>query len=317
MSRFESNVRSWIAISRPLPARRPHARRPSLERLEDRTVLSTISLVVTTLADTGVGTLRSAITMADQGAASKSYVIKFSVTLPATIDLLSALPDLSNNISIKGPGASDLTVQRDPNATALFSVFTVDSGETISLSGITISGGNAGGGNGGGVDNSGTLTVSDSVLTGNTALEGGGLFNAGTVTVTDSTFDGLSGSQSAEFGGGLYNEGTATVKDITFTLNTTFSSSGNSTFDGGAIYNASLGTVTVTNSTFTSNTANQGGGLANYGTATVKSSTFTSNFGDGDGGGIFNGGTLTASASTFGINYAELGGASTTVVRPR
>ena len=291
MSRFESIVRSWSAISRSLPIRSPHARRPSLERLEDRTVLSTISLAVTTLAGTGVGTLRSAITMADQGAASKSYVIKFSVTLPATIDLLSALPDLSNNISIKGPGASDLTVQRDPNATTLFSVFTVDSGETVSLSGMTISGGNVGGGNGGGVDNSGTLTVSDSVFTSNTALVGGGLANYGTVTVTDSAF--TNNSANGGEGGGLANYGTATVTGSTFS-NSPFESGSNTALEGGGLFNSSLGTATVSGSTFTNNSANEGGGLANYGTATVKSSTFNSNLGDGDGGGIFNASLSTA-----------------------
>ena len=164
MSRFEPRVRWWSATARSLPqfapAQRLHARRPMLESLEERAMLSTIALTVNTLADSGVGTLRSAITTSDLGAASNSYVIKFSIQ--GTIDLISALPDLSNNISIKGLGASGLTVQRDPNATP-FSVFTVDSGETVSLSGVTIKGGesadyegnicNADSGNGGGIWN--------------------------------------------------------------------------------------------------------------------------------------------------------------------
>ncbi len=159
-------VRHLATAAAVRPSRRHQSRRRfTLERLEDRAMLSTITLTVNTLADDpiapipGQTTLRDAITTADAGTGNQ-YVIKFTVTLPATIDLLSALPDLSNNITIKGPGASNLTVQRDPSAPD-FSVFTVDSGKTVSLSSITISGGNAG--NGGGIDNSGTLTVSNSV----------------------------------------------------------------------------------------------------------------------------------------------------------
>jgi hypothetical protein len=69
------------------------------ERLEDRTVASTVSLVVRSLADSGTGTLRSAITTADAGSAADTYLIRFKVT--GTITLESALPDLSNRIRIR------------------------------------------------------------------------------------------------------------------------------------------------------------------------------------------------------------------------
>jgi hypothetical protein len=85
MSRFEPIARWWSATSRSLlqfaPARRPPSRRRlRLERLEDRTVLSTIALTVNTLADdpsgpiAGQTTLRDAITQADADTTSTAAV---------------------------------------------------------------------------------------------------------------------------------------------------------------------------------------------------------------------------------------------------
>ena len=263
MTRLDPKVRWWTATSRSLsrfaPARRHHARRPLiLECLEDRTVLSTIAVAVNTIADdtngpvSGQTTLRDAITQADADTANQ-YVVTFSVT--GTIDLTSPLPALSNNIDLKGPGASDLTVQRDPGAAA-FSVFTVDSDTTVTLSGMTITGGNANG-NGGGIDNSGTLTVSGTTFAGNSASAGGGIANelGATATISDSTFNG----NSASSGGGIDNGGTATV------INSTIIN--NSATTGGGLYNwgdgVEGGNATLTNCTVSGNSSQDaGGGIA-------------------------------------------------------
>ena len=195
-----------------------------------------------------------------------------------------------------------------------FSVFTVDTDVTASISGLTIAGGNAGSGSGGGIDNSGTLTVSGSTFTTNSASDGGGMFNSGTATVSGSTFTG--NFAIIRDGGGIYNSGTATVtvSDSTFTTNSAFFGG------GGGIDN--YGTATVSDSTFTGNSAinGYGGGIYNGGTATVSGSTFASNSAvynsakppfTGYGGGIYNSGTatVTVSDSTFTGNSAhEAGG---------
>jgi hypothetical protein len=90
-----------------------------------------------------------------------------------------------------------------------------------------------------------------------------------------------------------------TVSGSTFT--------GNSAGDGGGIYNGN-GRLTITASTFSGNSAFQGGGIANWsGALTVTGSTFSGNSanGDGTGGGIENEyGTLAITVSTFSGNSA-------------
>ena len=229
------------------------------EQLEERAVPAVIPLTVTSLADSGPGTLRQAIMTADAGATTNSYLITIERSASGTIDLKSVLPDLSRNITITGLGASTSTVQRDPAASP-FRIFTVDKGEPVNISGLTIKGGNAGNGNGGGLDNAGTVTVSNSVFTSNIAGAGGGLANesGGTASVSGSTFT----SNGAGLGGGLANNGTASVSGSTFTRNSASFGS------GGGLANVLGGTARVSGSTFTSNSAGGfGGGLDNARTA--------------------------------------------------
>ncbi len=80
---------------------------------------------------------------------------------------------------------------------------------------------------GGGIANAGGLTVSDSMIAGNTAAFGGGIYNAPT-------------------GGGISNTGTLT------SLNTTVSGNTASSGTGGGIHNT--GTVTLANTIVSRNT---------------------------------------------------------------
>jgi hypothetical protein len=163
---------------------------------------------------------------------------------------------------------------------------------------LGLGGSSDGVGEAGGLYNLGTLTVSDSTLSGNSANLGGGIFNDhGTLTVSNSTLSG----NSAGSGGGIYNWGTLTVSDSTL--------SGNTGVYGGGIYNNS-GRLTVSNSTLSGNSAGDGGGIYNTGTLTVTGSTLSGNSA-GDGGGIYNEGnmaTLTLSSSTLSGNSARSGG---------
>src|SRR5262245_41378057 len=69
-----------------------------LDVLEDRTAPAVFP--VTSLADGGLGSLRQAVLVAN--ATPGDDAIAFGVT--GTINLAGALPDLSTNIDIRGPG---------------------------------------------------------------------------------------------------------------------------------------------------------------------------------------------------------------------
>jgi len=84
---------------------------------------------------------------------------------------------------------------------------------------------------------------------------------------------------SPGIGGGILNVGTLTVSNSTF--------SGNIAGLGGGIYNQPSGTLTVSNSTISGNSANFVGGIYNQGTLTVNNSTISSNTAFIEIGGIY------------------------------
>jgi CSLREA domain-containing protein len=99
-------------------------------------------------------TLRDAINAANANPGADT--ITFSSTVfaapgPYTISLSTALPDITTDMTIQGPGAKVLTVERNSTA-AKFRIFTIASG-TVAISGLTITKGltadGAGGPNGG------------------------------------------------------------------------------------------------------------------------------------------------------------------------
>ena len=211
-----------------------------------------------------------------------------SATAPVTIEQASGVsnPTLDGN---HGSGTNCST------AACNGPVLTVPAGEHLALSAITIADGNNtstnfGGELGGGLDNAGTVTITGSTFSGNTARGNGGAIDTG---------DGNSG--------GLGATGSVTVTASTFT--------GNTANNGGAIDNAQnggTGSVTVTASTFSGNTADSlagdGGAIDNGdvggGSMTVTASTFSGNTATGSGNTIDSGdngggGSMTVAGDVF------------------
>jgi CSLREA domain-containing protein len=192
-----------------------------------------------------------------------------------------SLPSTTAAVTIDG---GDGVAVDGNNATG---VFWVDRGVQVALDHLTITHGRARGPSaaGGGIENFGTLTVSNSTLSANSATGeygvGGGIDNSGgTLTVSNSTFSANSATGIYGDGGGISSGGTLMVSNCTLSAN----SAG---FDGGGI--AAGGTVTVNNSTLSANSAYQGGGIESGGpmTVMVNNCTLYANSA-GAGGGIFN-----------------------------
>ena len=211
------------------------------------------------------------------------------------------------NTTITGPGANLLTV----SGANTYQIFTAGSGITASISGLTLINGVTTS-QGGAIYDSGTLTVSNSVFTGNTAgVNGGAVATAGAPAIL--TLAGCSFSNNSSTGnGGALNNGpgsTITVTGTTFSGNTAHVS-------GGAI--GSSGTLTLINSTITGNAAStvRGGGIYNtQGAAlTLTNTTLTGNTANTFGGGIYiNSGTVTLANSIVAGNtssgsYADVDG---------
>ncbi|HVQ38409.1 MAG TPA: Ig-like domain-containing protein, partial [Pyrinomonadaceae bacterium] len=244
------------------------------------------TLVVNTTADTddlacapiGTGngcTLREAINAAnaDFGAETITFdATVFAAPGPYVINLTGALPNLSTDMTISGPGAKVLTVRRDTGGD--YRIFTIPVGSnSVTIDGLTISNGN---------------------LTGSGASQSGGaIFNdtSGTLNIANCT---ISGNTIQAAGGAIYNADIGTL-NIT---NTTIS--GNSALQSGGLESLAAGIVNITNSTISGNTADgaSGGlGVANS-TVTITNSTITNNRADNDNNASGVGGGIARSSGT-------------------
>ena len=239
------------------------------------------------------------------------------IDLPAgsVINLTGVLPNITESVSISGPGANMVTVRR--NTGGNYRIFNVTTTGAVSFSGLTINGGSVTDpNNGGGIQNasSGTVNVTNCVLSDNHAAGsggfngvGGGIFNnsTGTVNVTNSTLSGNSALNGGD-GGGIYNSNGGSVNVTLSTLSGNFTSGG-----GGGMFNEGGGTVRVDNSTLSGNSSaggfGPGGGIynSNGGTLAVINSTLSGNFA-GSGGGISNSsGVVHVESSIIALNSAQ------------
>ena len=193
--------------------------------------------------------------------------------------------DVTDDLTIIGGGAKYVTI----NGAWKYRVFDIRA--TVIISGVTITRGLANGSDGGGIVNSGTLTISDSVISQNIAKQ--------------------SGSSGGD-GGGIYNNGYYTSASLTLInsivkQNTTDAANGS----GAGIYNRKEGdgvvTLTVVDSEISSNGDHRtatGGGISSSGSLEVINSLIRNNLAR-EGAGLWIGGPSTIAYSTIKDNYAR------------
>ena len=283
------------------------------------------TFTVKNLNDAGAGSLRKAV--ADANAAAGDDVIDFDPALTGTITLTTGELSITSNISIIKSGASVIAVSGN-NASR---VFNIAAGATVTIDNLSIVNGK-GEGSGGGVLNAGTLNLSNSIVSGNTAIytgtssgnaDGGGISNSGTLNIQTATITNNTASVTnlgTASGGGISNTGTAAVVNSSVISN---NSIGKPDARGGGISNTGMFTLsnsTVGNNSASSSSANsngQGGGIYNAapGALTVRNSTIGFNTASAfaaDGGGIFNtAGTVTIGNTIVSNNNTTNNGTTT------
>ena len=281
------------------------------------------TLIVTSLADSGAGTLRDRIAAAVPGDT-------IQIGLSGTITLNSELV-LSKNLRINGPAASSLRISGN-NQSRVFNItsgsvqifnLTVADGRVVGTNGPAGQNGETVSGGGILVAVGATLDLENCILTNNVALGGqggpasppglaggggegygGAIACFGSLTMVRCTLTGNAalggpggpapspGFGSDGRGGGLYLEGSANVSYSTLAANNAVAGQGGAGTGsglGGGIFSWNLATLNVNTCTIVSNTASggitdAGGGILNVGTLTIRDSTIAYNQADYGGG---------------------------------
>ena len=261
--------------------------------------LPAATFVVTKNADTN-GSCNSGVNCSFREAlnaangTSGTNTITFAAGVTGTIGLTSALPNINRDLTIQGPGANLLEITRSSGVFTIFEIATFN----VSISGIAITNGHAANSSnpdvfrsGGGIDMplSSTVTLTNCILSGNTADAGGGAIsnNIGNLIVTNCL---ISNNSSGTVGGGISNiNGNVSVTNSTFSGNTA-STDGGGIINGDPSLNAAFGgTLFVNACTFDSNNAARGAAIFNFAnTLNIQNSTLVSNTASNSGGAIQN-----------------------------
>ena len=207
--------------------------------------------------------------------------------------------DITDSLTLSGNGARRTIIGVSGAALGdrIFDLDPAGSGIDVEITGVTIRGGSVTS-DGGGIRSKGHLTLTESVLVGNTAgNHGGGLLVDANTAVAE--LDGVivENNRAKRTGAGLGNRGTLTLSRVTVDGNAADG-------EAGGLWNGGL--ATLRGVTLSGNKAvGVGGGqfagaMTNGGSASLANVTISGNV--GDPGGIHNGGPLRLTNVTINHN---------------
>jgi sugar lactone lactonase YvrE len=194
--------------------------------------------------DSGTGSLREAITQAELSGGSN--VIVFDADY--TISLLTALPDITTDLTISGTGWERTIVDggRPPGGGSGVGCFSVTGTGSLVLDAVTVRNcyrdySNGVTGAAVQVANTASVTVTNSLLQSNEAIYGGAIsaWGSATVELVDSTFD-----SNQALGGGVMEVGSVTATGCTFSNNLVTASGNPVAFGHSSVISGTSATLT-------------------------------------------------------------------------
>jgi uncharacterized repeat protein (TIGR01451 family) len=221
--------------------------------------------VVTNINDSGSGSLRqSLVDVCDGGtitfnlgAGSHTITALSTLVIGKNVTITNTLSGTNGPVTVTANGGN-------------FRVFSVDSPvTTASISGLTVTGASATGFSGGGLlAQSGTVTLTNMLFTGNTVINGSGgalgVTSGATLNVRNTTVSG----NTATSGGGIYNNGgTLNLLNVTVTNNTADGNIGGGPIGGAGAVGGGIETgggiaTNIKNSIVAANSATSGANVS-------------------------------------------------------
>ena len=266
--------------------------------------------------ETGDGSLQRAIDNANSNAGDDTIVFDLPGPGPHVITVRLPLPLLSSNIEMVNDRPTDelVTIRKsDAEESPEFCLLETTSGVKVTIAGLAITNGRISGAGAAGIANRNSdVTVRNCVISDHEGTGVSAYSEDASTTATLRVIHCTLSRNKGVIGGGLLSGGgfggiTLLVDNCTF--------EGNSSSNGGAVTNASF--ASITNCTFTNNTASGPYGGAVYNTTgsgpsanmTLRNCTFVGNSADSAGDSLYN----DKGALNFGNNIFKAGGINGTI----